>query len=266
MSQASASTHEILTPESLAHYRARFDRQGFLILENLVDRAALSQLTSDILSAYHEQRARGALFTGGGTLSGHLNCFPGAGSRFVYETLERRGIFELVRHLAGSPLREPNIGCNLNLPGSHQQNEHVDGYFAAPFFVVNVAPMDTDLQNGAMEIIPGTHRREHKFWEIGLRRHDRQRVQLRQGDVVLRISTLWHRGMPNYSQRARPMLAFTWEEGGSHESDPYALHEGRITFLPNRYATDWRGRLRERAYVLAPQLGTAYRMARSLLE
>jgi hypothetical protein len=231
-----------------------------------VDGAMLSELTRQIAATWREQLKSGALFTGGGSRHGHLNCFPGEASRFVHQQLERRGIFELVRSLSSEQLRAPNIGCNLNLPGSSPQNEHVDGYAAKPFLIANVAAVDTDLQNGAMEIVPLSHRRSFKYWEIVLRRTDRARLLMKQGDVLIRISTLWHRGMPNHSENPRPMLAFTWEDRGSELADPYAQHGGRITFLPNRFKTDWRGRLAERAFVAAPQLGVAYRVARSLLE
>lgn len=252
--------------ESLAYHRERFAAEGYLLLGNVVARDALAALSNDIIGQWRTDTATGAMFTGGGTVSGHLNCFPGAGSRFVYDALAARGIFDLVAALSTGPLRKPNIGCNLNLPGSNPQNEHVDGYAATPFLVVNVAAVDTDLSNGAMEVIPGTHRREYKYWEIALGRADRRRVTMKQGDALVRTSTLWHRGMPNTSTNPRPMLAFTWEDGGSPLQDPYAVHQGRITFLPNRYATDWKGRLVERAFVAAPRLGTVYRAARSLLE
>jgi hypothetical protein len=44
------------------------------------------------------------------------------------------------------------------------------------------------------------------------------------------------------------------------------LHGGRVAFLPNRYAADLRGRLRERAFVAAPRLSTALRIVQSLFE
>lgn len=254
------------TAESLAHYRERFADDGYLLFESVVGRGELAALSNEIIRRWRSDTADGSMFSGGGTVSGHLNCFPGASSRFVYDALEARGIFDLAAGLSTQPLRRPNIGCNLNLPGSNPQNEHVDGYAATPFLVVNVAAVDTDLSNGAMEVIPGTHQREYKYWEIALRRTDRRRVTMKQGDALLRTSTLWHRGMPNTSTTPRPMLAFTWEDGGSQLQDPYAAHEGRLTFLPNRYTTDWKGRLVERAFVAAPRLGTVYRAARSLLE
>lgn len=253
-------------PESLTRYRQRFAADGYLVFEGVVEREPLGALARAITDQWRTDVESGLLFTGGGNLSGHLNCFPGVASRFVYETLEARGIFQIVAALSEQPLRKPNIGCNLNLPGSSPQNEHVDGYAAQPFLVANVAAVDTDLQNGAMEIVQGTHDRAHKYWEIALRSSAKRRVPMRQGDVLIRVSTLWHRGMPNLTQAPRPMLAFTWEDGGSKLEDPYSVHGGHITFLPNRYSTDWKGRLIERAFVTAPRLGTMYRAARSLFE
>ncbi len=242
-----------------------FRQNGHLILHEVVDRERLTELNRCVLAEYDRARRAGRLFSGGGTLSGHLNCFPGADSRFVYETLKGRGVIDLVRALVPSAEREPNIGCNLNLNGSSEQNDHVDGDPARPFVVINVAAVDTDLQNGAMEILCGTHHSREPYWRLLLQAPERRRVCLKQGDVLIRLSTLWHRGMPNHSERPRAMLAFTWEDGGSPKADPYQAHEGRITFLPNRYAMDWKGRLRERAFVASPRLGTAYLAVRSLL-
>jgi hypothetical protein len=245
--------------------KREFEKNGHLILPGVVERERLTELNQSVLAEYARARREGTLFSGGGTLSGHLNCFPGAESRFVYETLKARGVIDLVRALSPSAVREPNIGCNLNLDGSHEQNDHVDGDPARPFMVINVAAVDTDLSNGAMEILCGTHRSTKPYWRLLLDGVDRRRVCLKQGDVLIRVSTLWHRGMPNQSERPRAMLAFTWEDGGSPKADPYQVHDGRVTFLPNRYAMDWKGRLRERAFVSSPRLGTAYLALRSLL-
>jgi Phytanoyl-CoA dioxygenase (PhyH) len=245
--------------------RGAFANDGYLVFDRVVDERRLEGLCADVLREFETCKAGGRLFNGGGTVSGHLNCFPGGGSRFVYETLEERGIFDVVRLLSPEPLREPNIGCNLNLPGSRPQNEHVDGYAARPFLIVNVAAQDTDVENGAMEIMCGTHRRSYKYWQLLVDRPERRRLCLKRGDVVIRISTLWHRGMPNLRHQARPMLAFTWENGGT-QSDPYRVNDGNITFFPNRYGTGWHDRLRERAFATAPRAGTAYCAVRSLFK
>jgi hypothetical protein len=244
--------------------RKTFADEGYLKFDGVIPRALLARLSQAISDEFNEQRRHGSLFSGGGTVSGHLNCFPGAESRFVYDLLRQSGIVEIVRGLSPAALRAPNIGCNLNLPGSAAQNEHVDGYASQPFLVVNVAAVDTNLDNGAMEILRGTHRTEAKYWQILLARPERVRLSMLPGDVVIRTSRLWHRGMPNRTDKPRPMLAFTWEDGGSFREDPYQVQDGRITFLPNRYRTDLKSRIREHAFVALPGLGTAYRALRSL--
>lgn len=250
----------------LVELRHAYERDGYVMLEQIVPRAPLGELAARLVSEWEEQVKSGALFAGGGTLHGHLNCFPGEGSRFVLDALTSAGVVDLVRALSQAAVRAPNVGCNLNLPGSHPQNEHVDGYAATPFAIINVAVVDTTIENGAMEIMPATHLREYKYWEIALGHTPRMRVAMRQGDVVVRTSMLWHRGMPNLSQRPRPMLAFTWEDGGSPEVDPYRLHGGQIKLLPNRFTPDWKGRLLERAFVASPKLGVAVRVAKSFIE
>jgi hypothetical protein len=243
-----------------------FAREGYVTLPDLVSRSRLAALTDELRGEYARARANGELFSGGGTISGHLNCFPGAQSRFVYEELEQNGVFDLVRSLSPSATRMPNIGCNLNLPNSSAQNPHADGYAATSFLIVNVAPIDTDLKNGAMEVTPGTHLRDYKYWQYAVSGKPSIRMQMRAGDVIVRSSMLWHRGMPNRSNAIRPMLAFTWENGGSDVADPYTAHGGKITLLPNRYTQNLSGRLRERAFASLPALGRGYLFVRSVVQ
>jgi hypothetical protein len=117
-----------------------------------------------------------------------------------------------------------------------------------------------------MEVLPGTQRRSYKYWQLVLERPRALRPKLARGDVVIRGSHLWHRGMPNPSKRPRPMLALTWEDGGSEQSDPYAAHGGKISFFPNRYTPTFMGRLRERAFVAVPSVPLTYRFVRSIFE
>lgn len=255
----------MLTPQIIERLSAAFASEGFAILPNVVSKQRLTKFRDEVTEEFARAKRTGELFSGGGTVSGHLNSFPGEQSRFVYESLRDYGIIDLVRQLSPEATRMPNIGCNLNLPGSGAQNYHVDGYASRAFMIANVAGVDTTLINGALEISPGTHRRDYKYHEFVLAKRRPLRVQLNTGDVLLRPSTLWHRGMPNRSASLRPMLGFTWEEGGSQLEDPYKAHGGKIRFLPNRYTSDLSGRLRERAFAALPAVGAGYLFVRSLL-
>ena len=48
------------------------------------------------------------------------------------------------------------------------------------------------------------------------------------------------------------MLAFTWEDGGSNEPDPFSANGGQIRFLPNWFKLTPMGRLREKLFVKVP--------------
>jgi ectoine hydroxylase-related dioxygenase (phytanoyl-CoA dioxygenase family) len=247
--------------------RASFAENGYVVLPGLVPAAPLAELHAALLAAYEQARADGRLFQGGGLMAGHLNCFPGEAARWVYRVLEERGVIDLVRELSPKVARLPNVGCNFNLPGSAVQHYHTDSDFTKDFMIVNVAAVDTDIQNGATDVVPGTHRRFYKYWRFALENPARGavRVPLRRGDVLVRSSVTWHRGMPNRSPAPRPMLAFTWEDGGSAHADPFALEGGRIAFRPNWFRPTPLGRLRERVFLAAPITYGAYRFVRSLV-
>ena len=163
-------------------------------------------------------------------------------------------------------VRLPNVGCNFNLPGSVTQHYHADRNFLDDFLIANVAVVDTDLANGAIDVIPGTHKKFYKFWRFAVERTARGsvRIPMKQGDVLVRTSNVWHRGMPNRTATARPMIAFTWEDGGSTREDPFKVEDGKIVFRQNWYKPTALGRLRERTFVTAPISYSAYRFAGSL--
>jgi ectoine hydroxylase-related dioxygenase (phytanoyl-CoA dioxygenase family) len=247
--------------------RQAFAEDGYLIFRGVVSRERLAHLHTRLLEAFEREKVAGRLFSGGGMISGHLNCFPGEEARFAYEALCEAGIVDIVRSLSPDARRPPNVRCNFNLPGSVIQHYHADRPFTQGFMIANVAVVDTDLANGAMEVMPGTHKRFQRYWRFALQRTYRAtaRLSLNRGDVLVRTSNLWHRGMPNRTAVARPMLALTWEDGGSAQADPFGYGGGIIEFYPNWYKPTLVGRLRERVSVAAPFTYSAYRFARSLI-
>jgi Phytanoyl-CoA dioxygenase (PhyH) len=257
-----------LTNDELAKLHQEYAADGYLVLRNIVSPERLSELRRSLDQEFTRAKSSGALFSGGGQLSGHLNCFPGAGARFAYDTLQERGIIELFKQLHPSVVRMPNVGCNYNLPGSYNQHYHIDRPFTRDFMIANVAVVDTGIENGAIDIIPGSHRRFYKYTQFVLEGCHRNslRVPLKQGDVLVRSSNVWHRGMTNLTSVPRPMLAMTWEDGGHSDPDPFAAGGGKIRFIPNWFKPTRVGRLREKLFVKVPIAYSALRFGRSLLD
>lgn len=251
-----------LTPELKKTYL----ENGYIILKDVLPKDKLTELAGTILGEFEKAKQSGSLFAGGGTISGHINCYPGEGSRYFYEELVRQGIIDIVQKLTPKAVRLPNVGCNLNLPHSVPQHYHTDFPYTREFLIVNIGVVDTDITNGAIDVLPGTHQKFYKFWQYALERLYRKttRLPLKRGDVLIRTSNLWHRGMPNFSNTPRPMMAFTWEDGGSKLADPFGVDGGKVKFRENWYRRNFLGRLRERTFVAAPITYSAYRFVRSL--
>jgi len=266
--QSSASFSELVpNSDALAQQLQFFAENGYVVLRNVVPRAPLAELSLRLFDEFSRLRRRGEMFTGGGLLAGHINCFPGEHSRFALEALERNGVVRLIRALAPAAADSPRIGCNLNFPNSVAQNWHIDGDFNREFMIANIAVVDTDLVNGATDLLPGSHKSPQPFWKLALSGGFRSsaRLELAQGDVFVRTSRLWHRGMPNQSATARPMIGVTFGEDSAPKGDPFLTNGGAIGFFPNRFRTNALGQLRERAYVAAPIADTGLRLVRSLL-
>ena len=247
--------------------REELQRVGYAVLPGVVPADQLAEFSHHLTAEYERAQADGGLFEGGGSYSGHLNCFPGERSKFAYEAIREHGVFEIIDEFAGDDADRLRVTTNYNLPGSGIQHFHPDGLYTEAFLICNVAVVDTDLDNGAIDMIPGTHHRFYKFWRYTLERKWRasKRLPMKQGDVLLRISTVWHRGMPNHTDTARPMLSFTFGETSAPESDPFAIHDGEVSFTPNWYGTDRLSQIREKVFVSMPWLYSSSRFARSLI-
>src|SRR5579871_4802561 len=92
--------------------------RGYLIFPRAVAKATLDALHQRIVDAFEEEKKSGSLFSGGGNFSGHLNCFPGEGSRAVYDELKASGLIAAMKTIYPRASGEPNVGLNFNMPKS----------------------------------------------------------------------------------------------------------------------------------------------------
>ena len=79
-------------------FRRALDEDGYVVIRDVVSKDRLSELNRDLLDEFNRARNDGELFEGGGFVSGHLNCFPGEQTRFVWDEIS-----ELRHRRPGSP-------------------------------------------------------------------------------------------------------------------------------------------------------------------
>jgi ectoine hydroxylase-related dioxygenase (phytanoyl-CoA dioxygenase family) len=185
----------------------------------------------------------------------------------VIDDLGSSGVLDLLGKVAPEAVDRLRVNCNINLPGSVPQHYHIDGFYEDEFYLCTIAVIDTDLDNGALDVVPGTNRKSYKYWQFVRERASRRatRMPMQQGDALLRKSTVWHRGMPNLSNEIRPQLTFTFGELIAPTSDPFLEYDGEITFWPNWYSTSRLARLREQAWAKAPAIASTQRFLASLV-
>lgn len=253
-----------LTLEERRTLTQDLQRDGFSVLRGVVSKEPLTELKLRLLDAYMGWPK----FVGGGSIMGHLNCFPGEAARFVFDELVDYGLIDLILSLRAGAPNEMFARVNWNLAGSSAQHWHMDGTFVADFLLCNIAIIDIDATNGPMEVIPGSHTRFIPYWRFVAERQARnaRAVILEQGDVLIRTSTLWHRGTPNRSDSVRPMMSLSFGEKEAQPQDPFRVNDGEVTFYPNWYRNSTRlDVLRERVEKRLPIVRSTGRLAKSVL-
>jgi len=215
-----------LGDKSFDDWRVQFDRDGYLIFENVLSPEELGAVR-DALAPYLEENITGR------------NEFEGHKSNRVYAMLAKSPVFaDLVTHPLALAFVESDLGAEcllsaclaINLhPGETAQPWHFDdSHFQWPrprpplgvstFWAVT----DMTETNGATEILPGSHRwpEDHIDGAIGEEdfakgferegdpgaRADAVKVVMPAGSLMLAKGTLWHRGGANVSDAPRLII------------------------------------------------------------
>ncbi len=242
--------------------------QGFALIRRGVPAEICDRLLQDIDAEHARLLAADLPLADAGISSGHLNCYPGDASAELLDALERRGIVATMGRMLGGEAKLISIGCNLNLPGSHFQNWHIDTGLNDRFLVVNVALQEVDERNGSIQLAPGTTSTFIRYWQFCLRGLAKTAIRqpLSKGDVLIRSSVLWHRGTPNRTNRMRPMIALIY----SFPDDPVAdtvlgFNGGKVRFMANRFTPGLSGAVKEFIAVRMPAVHAGIRLIKSFV-
>jgi len=276
-----------LSAETLSRALGQLRETGYLIVRGICDPEHLENIRG-VLDRTWEDFSRAPSWIGGGRIIGHLACKLPSTRDMVFDDVLLNPI---VRHIAagllGATPRNLHYGGNTNLPDSVPQMFHSDVEDRTESsLVVNIPVGNVTSDNGAIELIPGTHRRQYAHDEILSleRRGDYVRAETASGDVILRYPGLLHRGTSNKSSRPRHMIGLWYAEAGSKresetpplilgsdcsdwaEENAAALHytigDPTAALAPNYFPAGFRGAMMERFYRTAPDLFRSLRALR----
>lgn len=217
-----------LEGQSFKDLQAQFGRDGYIVFENVLSGEDLACI-QDALAPHLTQDMKGR------------NDFEGLKTNRVYSLLAKSPVFaDLAIHpltmafveaeLGQSCLLSSCLAINLH-PGEtvqpwHYDVAHMDMDRPHPAFGVSAfwAIDDTTEENGATEIIPGSHlwpenditggvangsfqdKHERATEDDPGARDDSVKVTLKAGSLMLAKGTLWHRGGSNRSDKPRMII------------------------------------------------------------
>ena len=205
---------------------------GFVIIEDAVPKEPLAVLRERMDRDTEELLAYCESIGGNPRERGHLQQGPPVSSAYVFaDVAMNRYVNRICNELYKYRPRLTFYNGNTNCPGSTTQGLHMDGRHAtlAPEPVAPTSSVVVDIpagpmnkQNGSIQIWPGTHLVRPP--EGGPRvpedlEADRMAIEppiqpeTQVGDVLIRDTRLWHRGVPNPSDRPRHMIALIVTDG-----------------------------------------------------
>ena len=268
-----------LTPEHRQAAVTALEQDGLVVLNGVVDTVHL-----DLLAAKMDEDIAAILRLE--TIPyqfvvGHTQHDPPPFEPYLFRDVVCNDlVVDVTRAVLGEGVTNTFYSGNTNLPGSGEQPVHIDWGQLWPGLerahpacrvVVNISPIDVGPENGSTEVWLGSHL-DTTMW-VGTpslvvpseRVEARRRVQppvqprIEKGGVLIRDIRLWHRGVPNTSQRARPMIAMIhgcrWLGGGAlpfpagaeayfeheHLQTPLRVVAGPIDYLDRHKPHDFHG-------------------------
>lgn len=202
---------------SVAEHVGRIEREGYTILERVIEPELVEALAGDLLRIEREHG-----------VAPSANDFEGERTVRIYNLLRHGPVWQRVPvHDAVLPVVEGVLdrGCLVSSlssiaidPGETAQPIHADDQLIpldkphAPVVCNSMwALTDFTERNGATRIVPGSHRRDHSP-RYG-QHYDSVAAEMPRGSVLVWHGSLWHGGGANASDARRVGVAMNYCAG-----------------------------------------------------
>jgi len=229
-----------MADEKIARVVEEIETRGFAVVSGLISAETCELLAASVLEDADRVRALGKpTLHEEATSRGHLQLGLRRYAPYAHPELLANPLLEqVVSAVLGPAAWLGFYNGNVNLPDSGHQPLHYDRPFSwrtrekaerdgqtwpppTTTLSCSVALSDITEDTGATEVYPGTHLETAVTeWEAGERLSDHpelverwgppERMAIPAGGVCFRDPRMWHRGVPNPSDQARPMPAVTY--------------------------------------------------------
>lgn len=192
--------------------RQALDRDGYVVLTNLIDGDWLAGLRAEFENACGKDEKKTTVVKESGTR--HIDDLVNRDEAFDGVYMHPR-VLAAVYHILRVPFRVAQLTGREPLPGYGAQGLHGDWTTRAkgePFRIVTTIWLLDDFtsDNGATRVVPGTHHlltQPPKSLADPASRHPEQKIIIAEaGSVLVFNGHLWHSGTRNETNRSRRAL------------------------------------------------------------
>jgi ectoine hydroxylase-related dioxygenase (phytanoyl-CoA dioxygenase family) len=207
-------------------------RDGIVVLEDVVDKAAIAKLNSVLTERSEDMANDPSTHFNQGKATRNISQPPPATPELMFLSVWANPFTATISAaILGPNPRVHYANGNTALYSTERQTVHADldhDHLRFPFaLVANYYLIDTCPTNGGTEVWVGSHRYTSLTDHVDSRdapgglssirpelvserrkTHPPVQISVKAGDLVLRDVRLWHAGMPNQTQVPRIMLAF----------------------------------------------------------
>ncbi|MDD5272262.1 MAG: phytanoyl-CoA dioxygenase family protein [Methylovulum sp.] len=202
---------------TISHYAEQIERDGYAIVDNVLDPDLLETLDNDIrrLEALLSIPLGKNDFEGTRTLRIHNLLTHGE----LYQAIPvHPKILPIIEHILDPGCLISSMSTSTLLPGETAQAIHADDQLIPlpkphiPIILNTLwAISDFTEANGATRIIPGSHKQDHNpAWDG---HYDSIPAQMPKGSVLILHGSVWHGGGANHSQQRRAAIALNYCAG-----------------------------------------------------
>ncbi|EMD00061.1 hypothetical protein BAUCODRAFT_45970, partial [Baudoinia panamericana UAMH 10762] len=218
-------------PDTIQEALTYFHRDGFLVLENVIDDELVDKLYQRMVDDNATFLSKKHMTWNQGAATKNVSQIPPLTPEWLHRDFYANPhMLRILENVLGPRPELRFLNANVACPGATgRQAVHTDvnhRFPSVPFgIVMNTYLQDSDEHNGVTEIWCGTHNAyphpgQLKHKESSWIRKDliqrqgkvRPPVQpkIRKGSICFRDLRLWHAGMPNTSSQHRIMLAIDY--------------------------------------------------------
>ncbi len=246
--------HERLSDKSLTKAIDAIRKDGYIVLHDVIEKVKIETLRDRMLADVEKILALDAVpyqFK-----KGHIQQDPPPFKPFLYQdVLVNPFVIDVTHALLGDGVKNAFYSGNCCLPGSQSQPVHFDmghlwpNYHPAHAIVVNVPVINMNRENGSTELWPQSHLNTAKSKitsdikvpdEIVESQRKKSRPfqpEMPAGSILLRDIRLWHRGMPNKTDKPRPMIAMIHYPRWYQTSQSVKLEKGSEEIVKDKRLT-----------------------------